>query len=176
MERNFTAHNTYTNTADTGRFGRNFEVDLRAYLKSVIERCHPMHTTDVTVKRGVTLECKTGCGWLVSPFTADVTEADALLEDGFKMRRATYVAYLPQYSEDTDISEVRFFTQAQFIGIFADHKKVRVKRGSNGLYGIALQSYIPTEKFKCSKAVYQSILSRLDDGLTAEEFAEKFAL
>ena len=28
--------NTYTNTHDTGMNGRNFEVDLRAYLKSVI--------------------------------------------------------------------------------------------------------------------------------------------
>lgn len=168
--------NTYTNTHDAGMNGRNFEVDLRAYLKSVIERVHPMHTADVIVKRGVTLECKTGCGWLVSPFTPDIMEADALLAEGFKMRRATYVAYLPQYTENTDISEVRFFTQAQFLAIFNDNKKVRVKRSSAGLYGLAIQSYIPTEKFKCSKAVYHNILERLENGLTAEEFVEKFAL
>lgn len=168
--------NTYTNTHDTGMNGRNFEVDLRAYLKSVIERVHPMNTADVIVKRGVTLECKTGCGWLVSPFTPDIMEANALLAEGFKMRRATYVAYLPQYTENTDISEVRFFTQAQFLAIFNDNKKVRVKRSRAGLYGLAIQSYIPTEKFKCSKAVYRNILERLENGLTAEEFVEKFAL
>ena len=138
-------YNTYTNTADCGRFGRNFEVDLRAYLKGIFERCHPMGTTDITVKRGVTLECKTGCGWLVNPWTTDICEADDILANGFKMKRATYIAYLPQYTENTDISEVRFLTQAQFLAIFSDAGKVRVKRSSKGLYGLAIQSYIPTE-------------------------------
>lgn len=168
--------NTYTNTADDGRFGRNFEVDLRAYLKGIFERCHHMDATDISVKRGVTLEVKSGCGWLVSPFTADITEADDLLADGFKMRRATYIAYLPQYSENTDISEVRFFTQAQFLRIFTDFNKVRVKRSSTGLYGLAIQTYIPTEKFRASKKVYAEILARLDEGMTAEEFVDKFGL
>lgn len=168
--------NTYTNTADDGRFGRNFEVDLRAYLKGIFERCHHMDVTDISVKRGVTLEVKSGCGWLVSPFTADITEADDLLANGFKMKRATYVAYLPQYNEDTDISEVRFFTQAQFLQIFADFNKVRVKRSSAGLYGLAIQTYIPTEKFRASKKVYAEILARLDMGMTAEEFVDKFGL
>lgn len=168
--------NTYTNKADDGRFGRNFEVDLRAYLKGIFERCHHMDATDISVKRGVTLEVKSGCGWLVSPFTDDICEADGLLENGFKMKRATYVAYLPQYNEDTDISEVRFFTQAQFLQIFADFNKVRVKRSSAGLYGLAIQTYIPTEKFRASKKVYAEILSRLDMGMTAEEFVDKFGL
>lgn len=173
---NFTAHNTYTNTADAGRFGRNFEVDLRAYLKGIFERCHHMDATDISVKRGVALECKTGCGWLVNPWTDDVCEADDVLANGFKMARATYIAYLPKYDETTSIEDVRFLTQAQFLSIFADAGKLRVKRGSNGLYGIAIQSYIPTEKFKCSKAVYQTILNRLDMGLTADEFVDKFGL
>lgn len=168
--------NTYTNTADDGRFGRNFEVDLRAYLKGIFERCHHMDVTDISVKRGVTLEVKSGCGWLVSPFTADITEADDLLANGFKMKRATYIAYLPQYSENTDISEVRFFTQAQFLRIFTDFNKVRVKRSSTGLYGLAIQTYIPTEKFRASKKVYAEILSRLDMGMTAEEFVDRFGL
>lgn len=174
--KNFTAHNTYTNTADDGRFGRNFEVDLRAYLTALLTRMHPMNTTDVVVKRGVTLECKTGCGWLVNPWTDDILEADDVLANGFKMRRATYVAYVPQYDENTCLADVRFLTQAQFLTIFADAGKVRVKRGSNGQYGIAIQSYIPTPTFKASKAKYQAILDRLNDGLTAEEFVEKFAL
>ncbi len=168
--------NTYTNTADDGRFGRNFEVDLRAYLKGIFERCHHMDVTDISVKRGVTLEVKSGCGWLVSPFTDDICEADDLLENGFKMKRATYIAYLPQYSENTDISEVRFFTQAQFLRIFTDFNKVRVKRSSTGLYGLAIQTYIPTEKFRASKKVYAEILARLDEGMTAEEFVDKFGL
>lgn len=168
--------NTYTNTADDGRNGRNFEVDLRAYLKGIFERCHHMDVTDISVKRGVTLEVKSGCGWLVSPFTADICEADDLLADGFKMKRATYIAYLPQYSENTDISEVRFFTQAQFLRIFTDFNKVRVKRSSTGLYGLAIQTYIPTEKFRASKKVYAEILARLDEGMTAEEFVDKFGL
>jgi hypothetical protein len=92
------------------------------------------------------------------------------------MRRATYVAYVPQYDENTCLEDVRFLTQAQFLAIFADAGKVRVKRGSNGQYGIAIQSYIPTPTFKASKAKYQAILDRLNDGLTAEEFIEKFAL
>lgn len=168
--------NTYTNTKDTGMNGRNFEVDLRAYLKGIFERCHHMDVTDISIKRGVTLEVKSGCGWLVSPFTSDVCEAYDLLDNGFKMRRATYIAYLPQYSEVTDISEVRFFTQAQFLRIFSDFNKVRVKRSSAGQYGLALQSYIPTPTFRASKKVYQAILDRLDEGMTAEEFVDKFGL
>lgn len=175
MEHTYTAHNTYTNTADTGRFGRNFEVDMRAYLKGIIEKCHHMDESDISVKRGVTLECKTGCGWLVSPWTPDFMEVEDVIAEGFKMRRATYIAYLPKY-DGTNLADARFFTQAQFLGIFADNKKVRAKRSSDGLYGIAIQSYIPSEKFKCSKAVYAEILNRLDQGLTAEEFVEKFAL
>ena len=169
--------NTYTNLNDTGMNGRNFEVDLRAYLMHIYDGfCHHMDVTDIAVKRGVALEVKSGCGWLVSPFTTDITEADDLLLNGFKMKRATYIAYLPQYNADTDISEVRFFTQAQFLRIFADYNKIRVKRSSSGLYGLAIQTYIPTEKFKASKKVYAEILARLDEGLTAEEFVEKFGL
>lgn len=169
--------NAYTNTKDTGMNGRNFEVDLRAHLMHIYELfCHHMDKTDISVKRGVALEVKSGCGWLVSPFTSDIMEADALLQDGFKMKRATYVAYIPQYTENTDISEVRFFTQAQFLRIFSDFGKVRVKRSSAGLYGLAIQTYIPTPTFRASKKVYQAILDRLDEGLTAEEFVEKFGL
>ena len=170
-------NNLYTNTADDGRFGRNFEVDMRQYLKSVFERVHHMDKSDVSIKRGVTLECKTGCGWLVSPFTTDICEADDVLENGFKMRRATYVAYVPKYDESVDLSEVRILTQAQFLSIFRDAKKLRVKRSSDGVYGIAIQSYIPTPSFKASRATYAWILEQLaSTGLSAEEFVEKFAL
>lgn len=176
--------NTYTNTKDTGMNGRNFEVDLRAYLYSVIgrmavdsdNRFHHMDLADLILKRGVTLEAKTGCGWLVSPFTADIREADALLANGFKMKKATYVAYLPQYNENTDISEVRFFTQAQFLRIFSDNGKVRVKRSSDKRYGLAIQTYIPTPTFRASKKVYANILAELDGGMTAEEFFERIGV
>ena len=171
-----TAHTLYTNILDDGLHGRNLEVDLRDYIASKYESCHGQNITDIVAKRGVALECKQGCGWLVSP-SMDYMEAFDLLEQGFKMKKAHYVAYMPKYTSDGDISALRFLTQKQFLDIFTKYNKVRVKKSSAGKYGLAIQSYIPSKSFRASKATFLAIVTDLlETGLTVDQFMSKMGL
>lgn len=167
---------TYTNTHDNGKDGRNFEVVLRYALTGKEEACHGLGKTDITIGvKGVTIEAKSGAGWLVYPCYESKEEAEALIEEGFKMSRATYVAYVPTFTGDP--YEAIVLTQAAFLAVFSKHKKIRAKKSSSGLWGVALQSYVPTEKFKASVKTYEAILADLaDNGMILEEFAEKYGL
>lgn len=165
----------YHNERDHGRKGRNMEEDGRLLFKQVDERCHPLGVADMVVKRGVTVEFKTGCGWLVSPIYDSKEEVEEMLDD-FKMVKAMYVCYLPEY-DGTNIYDAIVITQKKFLTVFRNHGKIRVKKGSNGLWGIAIQSYIPTPTFKASVKTYEAILQDLaDNGMIIEEFAEKYGL
>jgi hypothetical protein len=168
----------YANEKDYGRNGRNFEVAFRSLLIGVEGACNPQGVADILVKRGVTLECKTGCGWLISPTYASKEEASEILaEGGFKMKRAMFVAYLPEFNGE-NAEDALILTQSKFMAIFAKYGKLRVKQSSsNGMWGITIQSYIPTEKFKASKKVYQAILIELfDNGEYYDTFAERMGL
>lgn len=169
----------YTNTNDNGMNGRNFEVDLRMVLTGIDQRMHPGKVADIFVKRGVTLECKTGCGWLVSPKWDTKEEAEAVLLAGqWKMQKAMFVAYLPTYGEWDSPEDAFILTQKKFVEIFVRHGKVRVKQSSaNGKWGLTIQSYIPTEKFKASRKVYEAIIADLMDGSeTVEDFKNRMGL
>ena len=172
----------YENRNDFGRDGRNYELMVRYALGMVAdlssEKMHGHGKADVNVKHGVTLECKTGCGWLVSPVFDTPYEAQAVLDSGeFKMLKAMFVAYLPQYN-GSNLADTRVLTQKKFLAILAKHGKLRIKKSSaNGKWGITIQSYIPTPTFKASQAVYASILHDLDtEGETLEQFANRMGL
>ena len=174
----------YKNTNDPGRLGRNYECTVRFVLglldteSTETEKMHGQGKADCIVKKGVTLECKSGCGWLVSPIYDTPYQAQKALDNGdIKMLRAMFVAYIPCY-DGTNLHETRIMTQKAFINIFSRFGKLRIKKSSaNGKYGITIQSYIPTPTFKASQAVYQGILQALDEeGMTIEQFAIKMGL
>ena len=155
----------YSNSSSDGSNGMNFETFVRYYLTDVFEGVHASDTTDVVVKRGQALECKSGAGQLCA---ANMTEKQALeMLNGFTMKRAKYVAYVPTWTYTTveecmaHLDEVRVYTQKTFLEIMGEHGKLRVKKASNGFYCVAIQNYIPTPNFRASKKVYASILHDL---------------
>lgn len=162
-----------SNTADDGRFGRSFEVDFREILTGAVERCHPLGVADVAVKRGVTVETKTGCGWLVNPEFDNAEDAWNYFENAYKpMIKASHVAYLPKWNGENTRDAI-ILTQAKFLNILEKNKLVRAK-SNKGYFGIAIQSYIPTPTFKASVSRYESFLNDLaDNGEIIEEFAER---
>lgn len=166
----------YTNERDDGKNGRNFEVEFRLLLTGEEGASNPQGVADILVKRGVVLECKTGCGWIVYPTYRTKEEAEALIESGFKMKKAMFVAYLPKF-DGTNAADALVLTQAKFLAVFGKYRKLRVKKSSDGLWGIAIQSYIPTPTFKASAKVYESILADLfDNGEYYDTFAERMGL
>lgn len=109
----------------------------------------------------LTIEVKTGCGWLVNP-TLEQAQAVELLEDLQALKKAIahskYFAYAP-----TAQDEVLIMPKGKFVDILAQYGILRAKKGSNGAYGVAIQSYIPTPTFRASKERYRAILDTLFD-------------
>ena len=165
--------NYVKNTSDDGRFGRSFEVDFREILTGVSHRMHPLGIADITVKRGVTVECKSGCGWLVSPEFDSAEEAMEYFVNSYKpMLKASHVAYLPKWTGDNTRDAI-VLTQRKFLEILSRHNLIRTK-GKKGSYGVAIQSYIPTPTFRASQKRYDAFLEDLaDNGEIVEEFAER---
>ena len=135
-----------------GKHGAMAEVAIRERLTGKIAKMSPNNSTDVVVKSGVTVEVKTGQGWLIPPTFE--TEAEAWEHyhgkaTRYKMARASHVVYIPVVTEKA-IASARVIKQADFMRLLKCLNLVRVKK-SRGLYGIAIQQYLPTEKFKPSK-------------------------
>lgn len=154
----------YNNSTSDGACGMNFEQFVRYYLTGVSEGMHPGNVTDVVIN-GQTLECTSGAGPLC---TANMTEKEARAAiEGFKMKRARYIAYVPTWKHTTieecmqHLDDVRVYSQKTFLDIMKKHGKLRAKKASNGFYCVAIQNYIPTPKFRASKKVYASILHDL---------------
>lgn len=168
----------FRNPADTGSKGKAFESLVRNELRNELSMCRPAGKTDIVVKRGIALESKTGCGWIVSPILSEgigyATQADAqaaIDSMNFHVCRATHFVY----SCDGTLENARVFSQKQFLSIWAEHGKLRTKyHRDSGLWGITIQTWIPTETWKGSKKVYASILSSLSEGLTLAEYAERY--
>lgn len=163
-----------SNGADDGRFGRSFEVEFRKKLTGAVERVHPLGVADVLVKSGVTIECKTGCGWLVNAEFETAEDAMKYFENSYKpMIKASHVAYLPKWT-GSNTEDAIILTQRKFLKILEAHNLIRSKKSTQGLYGISIQSYIPTPTFKASQAVYDNIVESLKTkGETIEEFANR---
>ena len=167
----------YNNKNDNGRNGRNFEVLFRELINGKIEAVHGQGKSDIAVKSGVTIECKTGAGMLTAPIYATKEEATEALESGaFRMTKAKFVAYLPTF-DGTNEADAFILTQANFIKVFRDNGKLRVKQASSGGWAITIQNYIPTPTFKASVKTYEKILADLfDNGEFYDIFLERMGL
>lgn len=166
----------YSKSISTGRNGDNTENCVQWSVNGTLSRRRPEGCTDVVVKAGVTLEVKTGCGWLVNPWTDSKDEAQEAIDNGLKMRRAAFVAYLPRYEGPESLYEMTVNTQRNFLEILARYNLIRVKKGSNGLYGVAIQSYIPSPSFKASVTRYNAVLDGLSAaGETLDDFIRRVA-
>lgn len=160
----------YTNANDNGNNGRNAELNLRGQVadllgKSIrVDRIKSARRADLKVKTAkgkiMTVESKTGCGWVTNPnYTQE--QAQDLLQDLQMLKKAIahtmYIAYAPTAND-----EMLIMPKARFIEICAKHNILRVKKHSSGCgYGVTIQSYIPTPTFKASPVRYQAILDDL---------------
>lgn len=170
----------YPTTDDPmGNPPRQVEVFLRYRLTGKVERVHPLGVADVVVKKGVTLEVKTGHGWLIEPSFESLEDLEAFLDERKNpMIKASHIAYLPHRATDgADCEDCLFFTAGQLLSILGDFGKLTLKE-SRGFWGIAMRPWI-TEGYaqKSSPKVEAQIRERLNDtGLILEEFAEKYGL
>lgn len=158
---------------------RQVEVFLRYRLTGKVERVHPLGVADVVVKKGVTLEVKTGHGWLIEPSFESLEDLEAFLDERKNpMIKASHIAYLPHRAMDgADCEDCLFFTAGQLLSILGSFGKLTLKE-SRGFWGIAMRPWI-TEGYaqKSSPKVEKQIRERLNDtGLILEEFAEKYGL
>lgn len=172
--------NSYmSNTKNPGNCGRAFESAVRYRILHRVESAHSGNISDLTVKVGnqyVAIECKQGCGWVNVPELETEEEAQEAL-DNFDMHRAKYVCYIPKFTGD-NVDEAYMLTKHAFISILRKYNLLRVKRnGKAGYYGICIQSYIPTPKFKASKERYNSILEDFaTHSVTIQEWMTKRGL
>lgn len=162
-----------------GNPSRQVECFLRYRLTGKVERVHPLGVADVVVKKGVTLEVKTGHGWLVEPSFESLEDLEAFLDERKNpMIKASHIAYLPHRATDgTDCEDCLFFTAGQLLNILGGFGKLILKE-SRGFWGIAMKAWI-TEGYaqKSSPKVEEQIRAQLNDtGLILEEFAEKYGL
>jgi hypothetical protein len=165
-----------SNHADDGRFGRSFEVMFRKQATNIAHRVHPMTVADVVIGR-MSIECKTGCGWLVNPEFDTKDDAIEYFESTkYPMMHASFVAYLPKW-DGTNEMDALILPQRRFLKCLAKNNLVRAKAGSNGLWGISIQSYIPTPTFKASKERYESFMNDLfDNGEYLDSFIERLGI
>ncbi len=190
MNRNYV--DEYMNSSSTGGAGMAFEVALREMLKGVSERCHGARETDISVKTGVALECKSGCGWLLEPGRHGVgydsrAEAEMVLAEKLNalhsgalngwqvMPRALHVAYAETF-DGVSLDNVRIMSQHRFLTLLDAYNLIRIKQSrSSGRWGFAIQSYIPTPKFRASRKRYEAFAAdRERYGMTITEYVERF--
>lgn len=164
------------NENDSGRYGRMLEVTLRFLLTGKIHRAHPQNASD-TRFNGKTIEIKSGAGWLTA--ANFFSKEHACLYWNSKKRpiaRADFIAYVPRYN-GKNIDEVRFFTQTDFIELLASFDLIIPKHASpasGGAWGIAIQSYIPNEKFANEKKFYDFTDALYSQGMTMEQFVTAY--
>lgn len=164
--------NYYSPSISDGAAGADYETVVRYCMTGIISRVHKAGIADIAVKSGVTVECKTGCGWLTAPDWSDEDRAlEALYSGQWRMSRASHVCYLPRYNGPESVADAIVLRQADFIRIFSEAGKIRVKKHSAGGWGIAIQSYIPTPTFKASPRKFQSIIDAMMD---AGEYIDTF--
>ena len=135
-----------------GKDGAIAEVAIRERLTGQVKGLASNKMADIVIKSGVTVEVKTGQGWIVPPQFESEGEAWAFYHGKatrYKMARASHVVYIPVVT-DKAIASARIIKQADFMRLLECLNLVRVKK-SRGLYGIAIQQYLPTEKFKPSR-------------------------
>lgn len=167
----------YTDACGGG--ARQVECFGRYRLTGVIERVHPLGVADVTIKGGMTLEVKTGHGWLIEPMFETLEELNAYLDERRNiLLRASHIAYLPHRAIcGEDFDDCLFFPAMQLVKILGQFGKLACKQDRDR-WGVAIKPWI-TEGYaqKSSAKNEAEIREALEDvGLILEEFAEKHGI
>lgn len=162
-----------------GNPARLVECYGRRRIQGIWEYVHPMDKPDIVVKQGVTLEVKTGHGWLIEPsFKTQEALANYLDERRNPLIKASHIAYLPYRAvQGTDFDDCLFFTAGQLLTILGKREKLELKE-CRGYWGIAMKPWIACGYAQKSSAKGDAeIRAELNEvGLILEEFADKFNL
>ena len=117
---------------NTGAKGCIFECVVRHAVNGIWEHVHVMDETDVTIKRGVTLECKSGAGDLTSARWSSREQAAEVWESSKRpMRKASQVCYTVKVNVENPaemLETARVFTQNEFIQILEESKMLRFRK------------------------------------------------
>lgn len=167
-----TAFGYYNNPKDDGKYGRISEVLTRAYLDGEYERCHPQNVSDAKGK-GFACEIKTGAGWLLNPCFDSKEEAQAFLPT-FTRLKSQVIFYAVDGVKSVDdlprfMDDLRLVSSHTFLLILHTLNLIIVKKGSNGLWGIAIQ-VVKTSKKR--RAALEQMLDKM--GMTIYEAEEKY--
>lgn len=162
----------YLTRKDDGKQGRAGEVILRNFFSNVWERVHPQGVNDCKGK-GFALEMKSGAGWLVNP-CYDTKEQAQAAANALNRLNAQLVAYtVDGYSGESDLirflDETRILSSNKFLAILHSLNLVIAKKGSSGLWGIAIQ-VVKTSKKK--RAALEALLD--ENGMTVEQAGERY--
>ena len=165
--------NRYNPTVDCGAMGKRADVLVRKAITQKIERAHPAGVADCKVKRGVSVEIKTGAGEL-DPFGYDTKEeAQEAMANGEYLRGCTHVAYLAKF-DGSNLEDFIVVPKKRFINILLKYGLVRVKRASSNTWKITIQNFLPTENFHPSKEKAGCFFEDLETyGLYIDIFCEK---
>ena len=166
-------------TDNCGGGARQVECFGRYRLTGIIERVHPLGVADVTIKGGMTLEVKTGHGWLIEPMFETLEELNAYLDERRNiLLRASHIAYLPHRATcGEDFDDCLFFPAMQLVKILGQFGKLACKQDRER-WGVVIKPWI-TEGYaqKSSAKNEAEIREALEDaGLILEEFADKHGL
>ena len=163
----------YNPCIDCGAMGKRADVLVRKAITTKIERAHPAGIADCKVKRGVSVEIKTGAGEL-DPFGYDTKEeAEMAMEAGEYLKGCTHVAYLAKFN-GSNLEDFIVVPKKRFINILLKYNLVRVKKASSGSWKITIQNYLPTENFHPSKERVGCFFEDLElNGLYIDLFCEK---
>ena len=161
-----------SNKGYSGARGSVLEIMLRAFLTGKVAAMSRAGLCDIAFKRGVTIEAKSGAGYLVNPTFDSKEDALAFFEEAYQpMSKAMFVAYCPKFTGT--LEDVRIHTQKTFLGILNQYNLIRPKK-SRGLWGIAIQNWIPTKSFKPSLKKVEAVKAALDSGMTVAEFKARY--
>ena len=165
--------NRYNPVVDCGAMGKRADVLVRKAITAKIERAHPAGIADCKVKRGVSVEVKTGAGEL-DPFGYDTKEeAMEAMEAGEYLKGCTHVAYLAKF-DGHNLEDFIVTSKKRFIKILLTYNLVRVKHSTDGKWKITIQNFLPTPNFHPSKEKAGCFFEALEEnGLYIDLFCEK---
>lgn len=162
----------YNPSVDCGALGKRADVLVRKAITAKIERAHPAGIADCTVKRGVTVEIKTGAGEL-DPFGWDTKEeAEEAMNNCDFLHGCSHVAYLAKF-DGTNVEDFIVVPRKRFIKILLKYNLIRVKKASTGQWKVTIQNFLPTENFHPSKERAGCFFEDLEmNGLYIDLFCE----
>lgn len=161
------------NPENCGYMGRTADILVRKIITGKLERVHGANESDCKVKRGVSVEIKTGAGEL-DPFGYDTKEeAEEAMESDEFLNGCTHVAYLAKFTGD-NIEDFIVVPKKRFIKILREFNLIRVKKATNGQWKVTIQNFLPTPNFHPSLERVGCFFEALEEnGLYIDLFCEK---